>query len=260
MIQESQMLPQELPKTIDEVLAALDAIIAESVEQGNFQFVFAYVYRRTTAEIKKAVNEGKFQDNARMEAFDVSFANRYLEALQQFKTGAPLSKSWETAFLASNSPLLVIQHIMLGMNAHINLDLGVAAGLFAPGNQITGLKSDFMAVNTILKSLVNEMQDGLSSVSPLFFLLDWSGHNDDEAVIGFSIEKARDFAWNLAVTLAPLDAAAQAEKIAEVDALVAQLGDVLVHPPGRVLQGLLRLVGYFESKDARKILNGLARP
>jgi hypothetical protein len=37
----------------------------------------------------------------------------------------------------------VVQHVLLGMNAHINLDLGVAAAEVAPGPAIAGLRGDF---------------------------------------------------------------------------------------------------------------------
>jgi hypothetical protein len=61
--------------------------------------------------------------------------------------------------------LAFVQHILLGMNAHINLDLAVAASIVSPGNAIIKLKSDFMIVNQILAELTNKIQKRLGRVS-----------------------------------------------------------------------------------------------
>ena len=50
-----------------------------------------------------------------------------------------------------------MQHLLMGMNAHINLDLGIAASEVAGGNSIHDLKSDFMKVNDILAGLLSEI-------------------------------------------------------------------------------------------------------
>lgn len=66
--------------SIKQVLEQLDFIIEETVNENNHLGVFAYVYRRTTAEIEHAINIGRFDDNARMEKMDVTFANFYIKA------------------------------------------------------------------------------------------------------------------------------------------------------------------------------------
>src|SRR5690606_11967194 len=114
---------QKMPETIEEVLQELDRIIDQTVAANNFLGIFAYVYRRTTAQIKLAVENKTFEDNARMEKFDVAFANLYLAAYHSYQDRRPLSKSWRTAFDAQSERLTSIQHLIMGMNAHINLDL-----------------------------------------------------------------------------------------------------------------------------------------
>ncbi len=63
-----------------------------------------------------------------MEKLDVLFANRYLEALEIYNSKESPSGSWEVAFRATKkSSFLLLHHLLLGINAHINLDLGISA-------------------------------------------------------------------------------------------------------------------------------------
>jgi quinol monooxygenase YgiN len=97
-------------KTIDEVIEQLDAIIAESKKNNDPSGFFAYIYRRTTAQIKQAVIDGKFDDNARMEKFDVHFANKYLDAYSDYQNGLTVCSPWAIAFDAKKEKLTILQH------------------------------------------------------------------------------------------------------------------------------------------------------
>ena len=207
------MLMDNQARTIEDVLNELDSIIEDSVKENNRLGIFAYIYRRTTAQIKQAIADKRFEDNERMEKMDVTFANLYLTAYKNFFSNKTISKSWMIAFQAKNQKLTIIQHIILGMNAHINLDLGVAASEIMPPDKIDDLKNDFMLVNQILKDLINEMQYRVSRVSRTMFLLDWIGQNEDEKIINFSIVKAREQAWNFANSLSKLSGDEKENKI-----------------------------------------------
>ena len=93
-------------------------------------------------------------------------------------------------------------------------DLAVAAADVAPGNAIHGLQRDFDHINTILATQIDTVQNSIAAVSPLFGLIDRVGGDLDEAVTRFSIDKARDAAWEKAVILAGLDAAERQRTIA----------------------------------------------
>jgi hypothetical protein len=243
--------------TMDEVLQELDEIIAKSIAKNNFLGIFAYVYRRTTARIKQAIDEKQFEDNARMEILDVTFANLYLEAFHRFSGNLKTSASWETAFRAGEDKITIIQHLMLGMNAHINMDLAVAAASVAPGNKIYALKNDFFTVNLILNSLVNELQDRIAKVSRLMFLLDWAGKNTDELIINFSMAKARGQAWNLATALARMQEPEKSLAIAGVDNTISNLGELILRPRGYILHSTLNLIAFFEEKNVASIIKKL---
>lgn len=246
--------------TIDQVIDQLDAIIADSVKNNDPLGFFAYIYRRTTAQIKQAILDGKFEDNARMEKFDVHFANKYLDAYRDYHAGKPVCGPWAVSFDIKNTRLTILQHIILGMNAHINYDLGLTAAEFTEGAPIESLKNDFMRVNTVLASLVDELQVKVGRVSRLMFLLDWAGKRSDEAIMNFSMEKARQQAWNLATILSELDDQERQSKLNKVDQKIADLGKIVKLPPGRLIKLLVGLVSAFEEKNVSTVIKKLEAP
>ncbi len=127
-----------------------------------------------------------------MERLDVLFANRYLTALDQWKNQLSPSGCWKVALdVTHRSSLLVLQHLLLGMNAHINLDLGVATVEVMQGQPIDGIQNDFDAINTIIGSLTNEVIHEISRVSPLLSLLGLHANRSDLLLIQFSMDNAR---------------------------------------------------------------------
>jgi hypothetical protein len=64
-----------------------------------------------------------------MASFDALFANEYLAAYEKFRVNQSPSRVWRFAFDRSRSGgLLILQNLLLSINAHINLDLGVVTG------------------------------------------------------------------------------------------------------------------------------------
>lgn len=112
--------------TIDEVIASLDRIIEWSKRTKSRCGYFAALYRKVTCNVRDGIASGYFDDGERMERLDVIFANRYLEAFEAYHSGQSTTQSWILAFDTTQrwSPI-VLQHLMVGMNAHINLDLGL---------------------------------------------------------------------------------------------------------------------------------------
>ena len=247
-------------KSIDEVLLELDRIIENSVQENNYLGIFAYIYRRTTAQIKEEIAKQTFDDNERMERFDTTFANFYLTAYQNYFQDLPVSASWKIAFDARNENLTIIQHLLMGMNAHINLDLGVAAARIMEGQSFPDLKTDFMKVNDILAGLVNEMQIKIGRVSPLIFLLDWIGGRTDEKIIDFSMVKARRYSWNTATALSKLDEADQQQKINQVDQFVAELSELIRNPDSLILKFSIRFIRLFEERNLKRMIEKLEEP
>ncbi len=118
----------------------------------------------------------------------------------------------------------------MGMNAHINLDLGIAAAEVAEGEKISGLKTDFFKINEILASLVNEVQNNLSLIWPfLKTILSITGKIDN-LLVEFSMERARDGAWKSAMQLAGLSKSEINNYIETRDKKVANKSSLITNP------------------------------
>jgi len=240
--------------TINDVINELDIIISDSVRDKNYLAIFAWVYKRTTEQIKAEVDKGSFGDGQRLQQFDIVFASLYLDAYRDYKDNKPISQSWKIAFDAAMEKHTIIQHLMMGMNAHINLDLAVAASTVMEGKPIAELEHDFNKVNDVLAGLLDEMQVKMGKVSKLMFLLDWIGKRTDEKVINFSMEKARTVSWFTANELWNLTGESRTAKIKEVDRNVKSISEFLIQPPSRFLRIVLKLIGRFEEKNVQIVI------
>lgn len=229
-------------RTLVAVLDALDAVVEECRAEESPSGYFAALYREVTRDVVRGIDGGLFEDGTRMERLDVVFANRYLDAYAARRGGRPVTASWTVAFDATGEwwPT-VLQHLLLGMNAHINLDLGIAAAEVAPGAAFADLEADFRRINAILAARVDGVQDALAGIWPLLRVLDLGAGGADEAVVNFSIRRARDHAWTVARRLAGADGEERGRVIAGLDAGVAAIGRRVRHP-GWWLATKLRLV------------------
>lgn len=231
--------------TIDEVLARLDAIIATARARGSADGYFAALYRRVTAEVQARITRGEFEDGPRMTRFDVLFARRYLDAWHQHERGEPTTAVWSTALGCGRAYWpVVMQHLLVGMNAHINLDLGLIAAEVAPGEAIHSLQRDFDTINRVLAEQVDDVQRRMARIWPGVHVLDRVGGGLDERIVNFSIERARAAAWTLATALAAEpDPARRHARVARVDAAMARLGRGVLSPGLRTttLLALVRL-------------------
>lgn len=239
--------------TIDNVIAQLEAIIKESIATNNRIGYFAALYHRVTVRIKEGIANKEFDDNERMEVFDVLFAQRYLDAWAAWKQGKQPTASWKIAFEAAERKKdIVLQHLLLGMNAHINLDLGIATVATMDGSNIEGIKNDFDKINSILASLVNKVEDCLVKVNPLMKLLSLHRFNFDELLVQFSIDLARKGAWDFATTLCGKTGADYNTCITSRDAKIAELAVNLAKPDSWLLRFTVRLIYWYEKKNVAK--------
>ncbi len=244
-------------RSIDEVIAALDRIIDRAAVDRDRIGFFAALYRQVTLRVRQGIADGVFDDGPRMDRFDAIFANRYLDALAAWQANALPSKSWKLAFEASRrTDLLILQHLLLGINAHINLDLGIAAAAVCPGNELPALRPDFDRIMQILSALTDQVKIVLDQFSPMIKLLDKIGGAADDEVVNFSITAARDDAWQHAEALAMLSTEQQGAMISVIDTKTRLLAR-LVAEPGRALTAMLDAVHLAESKDVSEIIVSL---
>lgn len=230
-------------RSIDDVIARLDAIIREAEEKADRVGYFAVLYRTFTAAVRDAVRAGEFLDGARMERMDITFATRYFDALDAYRSGRPLTRTWRVAFDAcSDRAPTILQHLYAGLAAHQLLDLGIAAAEVAPGPRIEDLREDFEHINQIVSRLMRQVNATIGALSPLIGAVDRFAGSQYAAFNKLGISVARDIAWRAATDLAPLDPSSRAPRIARIDSRSAAVAEALTRPPLglKLIAGVIR--------------------
>lgn len=241
-------------QTIDEVIRTLDEIIEWAKQNKSRVGYFAALYRKVTVQVKKGIAENFFDDGPRMERLDVVFANRFLDAFALYRAVKEPTLSWQLSFeVSKHRRPIVLQHLLIGMNAHIQLDLGIAAAETVSPEELPDLKRDFYKINNILSFLINEVQLELSQVWPLLRLLDYAAGEADEALTRFGMNIARGQAWKVAESLSALSPEDRATKIKELDQAVVKLGR-RIHNPGYLLRLVLLLIRLGEIRSVPRII------
>ncbi|MFY7847013.1 DUF5995 family protein [Chryseobacterium gambrini] len=245
-------------KTIEEVLKKLDAIIIWAKENQSPVGYFACTYRIMTAQVLKGIQQKKFEDNPRMTVLDIAFATRYLEAWEAYSKGQKCTNSWFIAFeAAKNKNLLILQHIFLGMNAHINLDLGISAASIMPYRKINPLKKDFENINNVIASINQKVQDSLNMICYPVELIDKLSNGKDNVILDFAISKARDTSWATAVIASNTPNFLRENVIGIVDYATAKVATQILNP--KILTpSLLKELKKCESNDVVKNIEILA--
>ncbi|RZK18560.1 MAG: hypothetical protein EOO86_09860 [Pedobacter sp.] len=168
----------------------------------------------------------------------------------------PLTTSWKSAFKATQQPYTVIQHLLMGMNAHINLDLGIAAAETSKGIGIQTIKKDFDLINNIIGSLINTVQKDLEEICAPMKLVKYVDNRSKESVINFSITTARNTAWANAVSLSAVVPNRYDHYINTLDSNINLVASKIINP--NFSQSLiLRTVRAFEPKDVGEIIKYL---
>lgn len=245
---------------IDEVITRLEVIVDRARDQRDRAGYFAAMYCEVTKAVKEAINEGKFEDGPRMTELDVVFANRYLDAYAQHEVGRTAASAWQVSFDGTSRwRPIIVQQLLTGMNAHINLDLGIAAATVAPGGALPGLRPDFNMINQVLASMTDRFVSDVKAVSPWIKYLDRIGGKTEQHLIKFSIDVARDEAWKVAERLAALPPHEWPEAIDERDRWAAGFGRFVLRPGFFLPIGLL-IIRLRESNDVAKVIDLLANP
>jgi len=231
-------------KTIDRVVEVLDNIILETEINKSPLGYFAVLYRKVTIKVKEGIATNFFDDGPRMEILDVVFAKRYIEAYYAYQKNESVTTSWLKTFeLSTKYWPIVLQHLLMGMNAHINLDLGIAAAEISRGRNIEDLKNDFSKINEVLSDLVNEVQNDLAEIWPaLKVILKFAGKVDD-FLVDFNMKTARDGAWKFAKSIADLQGDEWQSQIAIRDQKVAVKSRIITNAGfiARIIQVVIRI-------------------
>lgn len=192
---------------------------------------FAALYTHVGEALDAALKNGAFEHPQRIDALNDVFFARYLAACDAYRDHEAPSAVWAVALQATRNPrLCVLQHLMLGMNAHINFDLAVAvAAAIAPAD-LPGFRADFDRMNALLASLVNGIAADMAIAWPLLRTINRLFRSEDDVIIDFSMSVAREAAWQAALRLSRLEGDALARAITELDAEATRLAGIVARP------------------------------
>jgi hypothetical protein len=238
--------------TIAEVASALEVVEAICLPRGDRRGVFATAYLQITRAIGTEIAAGRFHDADWTTRYLISFGNLYRRALLASETGGSLPKSWRIAFDAARDGTgFVIQHLLLGINAHINHDLALALHETGIDPERRWRYEDHTLINAVLEAATPQLKSEVSTkYAPILERLDWIAGRLDDALVAFSIPKARDHAWSFAVAIegAKLDSERTLLRRA-LDEQAGVLAQLILAPPTRnpVLLKTVKVAGQVDT-------------
>ena len=222
-------------QTIDEVVRDFAAREARFRSAADRRCIFLTLYGLVSTEIRSRLNERYFTDNEWAHRYAVTFANLYREALERYDAGrlTEVPKAWRLCFDAAKAGNgLVLQDMFLGVNAHVNNDLPLAlVGASIEPDRALRYK-DHTAVNTVLGRITERATQRVAALyAPGLTAMDELGGQVDELMSSFSLQVAREGAWESAVSLASARTAAERGLVTRlISSRAAVMARVLLAP------------------------------
>jgi hypothetical protein len=245
---------------LSDVRERIGEILAYFRETASPLGYFAALYTKVAHGIEEAVNKGEFDDNERLARLDVNFVNYYIRAMNDAVSGAPAPAHWQISIDAAKTPLIpVLDHLFLAMNAHINYDLSNAVKDSVEPGEMIAFKNDFLKVNQILFSLLDDVQN---DVSGFFHPLKWYlrfGRQADDKIIAFIMKLMRNDAYGYACILSLCD---EAQRNNENDGRMQEVvltSEKFVHPKQWWLRVAIHLVGRLETGTVKTRIDQLLK-
>ncbi|MGO9197015.1 MAG: DUF5995 family protein [Acidimicrobiales bacterium] len=190
--------------SIDDVIARMRQIDS-ALPSADGVACFNRMYLEVTGQVKDRMTQGFFSDPAFMERLDVVFANIYFGAVDAAAaSSAAVPAAWQPLFEArSNTAIYPIQFALAGMNAHINHDLPIAmvqtcTDLGTAPDEGTH-HDDYQKVDALLDAAEQSVRQSFESSGVL--QVDRRAQAVLDLVANWSINSARDVAWDTSVAL-----------------------------------------------------------
>jgi len=199
-------MPSPPYQTLDDVVLGLGRWEAELRARQDRRCMFLTLYGVVSSEMRSRVAAGAFEDPAWVHRYAVAFANLYRVAFETYDAGRhdDVPKSWRLCFdAAASGRTLVLQDVFLGVNAHVNHDLAYALSDVSIDPDRASRYRDHAAVNEVLGAVTDRATAALASLyAPRLTALDDCAGSLDEMLSMFSLQVARESAWESALGLA----------------------------------------------------------
>lgn len=173
--------------------------------QRDYRFVFLRCYSMMTANMLQAIVEGQFRDREWVDMLLHRFADYYFDALRMYEEQNEfVPPVWKQVHDASKEcHLHVLQHLLLGINAHINYDLVLAIyDAMVPDWKALSPEArqwrmeDHNTVNRIIGSTIDAVQDEVvEREAPFMKIVDQLMGRVDEWLLSELISSWRTEVW-----------------------------------------------------------------
>jgi hypothetical protein len=214
--------------------------------------IFLRCYLLMTNNMLAAIERQEFHDSDWVGRLLHRFAGYYFTALEAYEASARAQASgevqpgadspapppvWQLAFQAAHRPgTLALQHLLLGVNAHINYDLILAlVDILEPEwdslteEQRNLRYQDHCRVNRVIGETVDAVQDEvLDPEMPVMEIIDRIMGRVDEAMISHLLAHWRDVVWHHANRLLEIQEADERQKLVKhYEKEVIELGELI---------------------------------
>ena len=170
---------------------------AAAFAAGDASGYFPALYSRVTERIGASIEDGAFQDGPGLDRFATRFASHYIAAAHDHGRGP---QCWQASWnVAADPRLLIVQHLLLGINAHVNYDLPRAVVEVADERgDLLSIRHDFDAVNDVLAATYVDVVKDLDRVSRW---VNSAARLGGGHAFNFSLALARARAWQAATAM-----------------------------------------------------------
>jgi hypothetical protein len=194
--------PAQPSGAIADVIARMQSIDA-ALPAHDGVACFNRMYLDVTQQVEQHIEAGAFSDPAFLTSLDVVFADLYFAAVDAPDL-ASVPTSWRPLFATRSDPTIEpIQFALAGMNAHINHDLPVAVVSTCTDQASAPIDgshyADYQKVDALLDAAEQSVRQSFETGAEL--ALDRHLLAVDNLVCNWSINEARDLAWDSALLL-----------------------------------------------------------
>jgi hypothetical protein len=226
----------------DVTLDRMHGLVRHWEARGDRRCIFLGCYALMTANMLAGIRQSRFHDGPWVDRLLHHFAAYYFDALELYEQNRPETPLvWKQTYdAARDDRIKTLQHLFLGINAHINYDLALTlVDVLAPewprlaGDDRRKRYDDHCLVNTIIGETVDTVQDQvIERHAPWLDIVDKGLGRLDEWLVSHLIARWRSDVWTNAMRLLE---ASQPERR---DALRREIEQAALHRGQEILDGL----------------------
>jgi hypothetical protein len=225
----------------DPVIGRMQALVRHWQDSTDQRSIFLSCYTMMTENMTQAISRQEFNDPAWTRRFVARFADYYFDALDIFELQPDQApRVWQIAYESCLRPgILPIQHLLLGINAHINYDLVLTLEeLLRPewhgisADRRTTRLADYLFVNEIIGRTIDAVQDSvLGPAMPFMRVIDIALGPGDEWFLSRLLSRWRGRVWrDTMILLAMQDEPARAVAVRQVELRALRRAQAIHHP------------------------------